>query len=500
MDTEKPKYKSRLLALTFITLCSFFISNNIADAATIRINSAQSSVSVGDTVTFNVLVNSEGVAINSSDAVIRFPADLFEVTSVTRNNSILSLWVENPAFSNSAGTISFDGGLPTPGFNGTQGSVITFTARAKKAGQAEFSFANASVRANDGFGTDVLNSRQGRTVSVVDKAPVLTEETPVPQVQTTNLTLQVTSETHPSQESWYSDNNPVFKWKVPAGADAIQTGIDNNDSGSPRVTFSPAISERTTKNLEEGTWYFKVRARKDGRFGPITTYIARVDKTSPKINSVKFDYDEKTRALNITADVVDEVSGLDYFEIYVNDTLAKSISPTDFVNGKYSLAVDVPGNNTVKVLAVDRAGNVAESLGKFFVTERTSVQSENVSLDGFKEQNIFTRAYLSLIGLSPQIYMSIIIALMSIILLLVVVYSGRHYIKLRHRLKVRAALTRGDNTRVLLLVKRRLERHLEILQNIRHGRILTDEEKAIKEAIEIDLDEVDRAIEDIVKE
>jgi hypothetical protein len=89
MNIKKQKNKLSLLVLCFVALYSLCISNNIAEAATIRINSAQSSVSVGDTLTLSVIVNSEGVAINSADAVIKFPADLFEVTSVTRNNSIL---------------------------------------------------------------------------------------------------------------------------------------------------------------------------------------------------------------------------------------------------------------------------------------------------------------------------------------------------------------------------------------------------------------------------
>ena len=63
-----------------------------------------------------------------------------------------------------------------------------------------------------------------------------------------------------------------------------------------------------------------------------------------------------------------------------------------------------------------------------------------------------------------------------------------------HKLKMRTALVKGDNSKILHLLKKRLQKHLEILQNTRHGRILTKEEKEIKEAIEGDLDEVDKAI------
>ena len=71
---------------------------------------------------------------------------------------------------------------------------------------------------------------------------------------------------------------------------------------------------------------------------------------------------------------------------------------------------------------------------------------------------------------------------------------GHHYSRLKHKLKMRTALVKGDNSKVLSILKKRLERHLEILQHTRHDRILTKEEKEVKEAVEGDLDEVDKAI------
>ena len=59
-----------------------------------------------------------------------------------------------------------------------------------------------------------------------------------------------------------------------------------------------------------------------------------------------------------------------------------------------------------------------------------------------------------------------------------------------------STLIKGHNTKTFLLLKKRLEKHLEILQRIRQDRILSKEEKEIKEAIESDLDEIDRAIEE----
>lgn len=484
--------KNKILFFGIVLSLGLFFSTGFVDAATIKINSNSSTFSVGDTATMSVVVNSENFSINNAEAVIKFPADLVDVISVSKSGSIFSLWVEDPVFSNSAGTITFNGGLPTPGFNGGQGLVVSFVVRAKKVGQGEFVFSNAAVRANDGLGTDVLNNKQGRTISVIAKVTPVVEETPIlPQPQSPVTALQITSPTHQSQELWYKDNSPVFKWKIPTGVDAVQTGIDNNISSLPRVTFSPAISERkidsSIKALEDGIWYFKVRARKDGNWGPVSTYIARIDSVVPIKNNVSFSYDDNKKVLDINADIVDETSGLDYYEIYINDLLVKKVLATDFQNGNYNLTVDVPGTNNVKLVAVDRAGNSVEALGTFQATAKEEIQ---------QTQLINNKLLVSIGSFSaPIVYVVLVMLSISAILSLGAFKLGRHYNKVLNRFKVRTSLAKGDNTKLLLSLKKRLEKHLDILQNTRHSRVLSKEEKEIKEAIESDLDEVDKAIE-----
>lgn len=480
--------KNKKILFGIVLFFGLFLSFSTVDAATIKINSNLTNLSVGDTLTMSVVVNSENFSINNAEAIIKFPTDLVDVISVSKSGSVFSLWVEDPVFSNSAGTISFNGGLPAPGFNGSQGLVVSFLVKAKKAGQGNFNFSTVAVRANDGLGTDVLNNKQGKTITIVEKVAPVTEETPKAQAPLSVTTLQITSPTHPSQELWYKDINPIFRWKIPTGADAVQTGIDNNTFGSPRVTYSPAINEKSVKDLKDGVWYFKVRARKDGKWGSISTYIARIDSTIPVNNNITFSYDDSKKVLSINADVVDETSGLDYYEIYINNLLIKKVLAIDFTNGSYSLTVNTPGYNSVKLIAVDRAGNSIESLGNFQAT---------AALEETQPTNLEDKRLLVTIGIFsvPIVYAVIVILFIFIILILIAFTFGRHYNKVRNKLKVRTTLTKGDNLKILLSLKKRLEKHLEILQQTRHNRVLSKEEKDIKEAIEGDLDEVDKAIE-----
>jgi len=481
------KNKKMYFTTLFVTAL-FLFGYGSASAATLKINSNSAILSSGETATLNVVLNSEGIAVNNAEATITFPSELFDILSISKAGSIFSLWVEEPYFSNSSGVITLNGGVPTPGFNGSNGPVVSIVVRAKKNGQAEFVFSSAAVRANDGLGTDVLSNKQGKIITVADKEKPVVEEVPAPAPSA--VTLQITSPTHPNQDQWYKDIDPIFRWTVPSGVDAIQTTIDNSAGELPHVTYIPTIKEKSVKDLKDGIWYFKVRARKGGNWGPVSTYIARIDNTIPEKKDVAFSYDDNKKILNIKAQITDETSGLDHYEIYINDILIKKVPSTEFIDGSYNLEFKTPGDNTIKLVAIDRAGNSVESLGDFHTTEMVSPElAEPATSD---ERLLITIGSFT----APVIYIAILIIALVILLVLSAFYFGRHYNKLHRKFKVRAALDKGDHNKVLSLLKKRLEKHLEILQRTRHNRILSKEEKDIKVAIEGDLDEVDRALEE----
>jgi hypothetical protein len=348
---------------------------NSASAATMQLSSNSTSLNTGETTTLRVLLNADGTAVNNAEAVIKFQTDLISVVSISKGGSVFSLWVEDPSFSNSDGTITFNGGIPNPGFSGSQGTIISIVVKAKKAGQATFTLSDAAVRANDGLGTDVLNSKQGKTISIANKdegvalsdkntTAVSTQSTS--QISTPIITaLKITSPTYPDQNKWYNDANGIFKLILPSGSDAVKTSLDNKIAGLPNVLNSPAITEKVFKNLDDGIWYFKVRARKGGVWGPVSIYTARVDKTEPQQDNVSFNYDDNAKVLNIESTAQDTTSGIDRYEIYLNGVLAKTVPANEFIDNKYSIPLNIAGDNNVKLLVFDYAGNHSESSGTF---------------------------------------------------------------------------------------------------------------------------------------
>ncbi len=164
-------YHYFVLATIFLFSILFFPSN-FAQAAQLFVNPLEPTVEVGDLVKFRVGVNSGGVSVNNSESQIRFPNDLIQVIGIDTSSSVFDLWVEQPTFLNSSGTISFNGGKTNPGFNGTNGTLFWITARALKPGNAEILLQSSFIRANDGLGTNVLTSVRNTSVAII-VAPVV---------------------------------------------------------------------------------------------------------------------------------------------------------------------------------------------------------------------------------------------------------------------------------------------------------------------------------------
>lgn len=141
-----------------------------AYAAGLSLTASPSAVAVGDTVTLSLTVDSSGTAINAAEGTIAFPPDIFSFVSAQYSNSIFSLWIDSPAF-NGNNAVVFNGGLPSPGYSGSSGTILTITLRAQKQGTADFSITGAAVRANDGLGTDVLTAMHGAHITVSPRVP-----------------------------------------------------------------------------------------------------------------------------------------------------------------------------------------------------------------------------------------------------------------------------------------------------------------------------------------
>ena len=184
---------SKIIILFFV-LGFFPIS---VEAATLSFSQNNSSYTVGQTFSVNLYTNSSDQSMNAVSGVVSFPSDKLQVVSISKAGSILSLWAEEPSFSNSAGTVSFEGIVLNPGFTGANGKILVINFRAKAVGQANLRLSLGAVLANDGTGSNILTgmgtaSIQVSPAKIIESEPVpVNEEDPVEDIVPTEPVIEV---------------------------------------------------------------------------------------------------------------------------------------------------------------------------------------------------------------------------------------------------------------------------------------------------------------------
>lgn len=346
----------KIFFLTCLILFGIFASQNI-QAATSYFSPSSGNITAGNIITVNVLVNTEGVTINNAEATVNFPSGLLEIVSVSKSGSIFSLWVEEPKFSNSAGTLSFNGGVPTPGFTGTAGKILSVVFRAKKAGSASLIFSSAAIRANDGYGTNVLGSISGASFNIVQAQGIPKIETPVIKLVGPNIT----SATHPDQNKWYSNNDPMFQFKFPSDARELNLVLSRKETSTPQIKYAPPVSEKILEDVDEGIWYLHANYRDKSGLSQTLAYKFQIDTGLPENFQVsrKDPNDTINPSPKYELSAGDSMSGIDRYEAKIDGGEWITLSADD--SGNYALPLQTPGKKLLTLRAYDKAGNYIES-------------------------------------------------------------------------------------------------------------------------------------------
>ena len=119
------KIISKILYIFILGL--FFMLPTSVFAATLNFSPPSGSYNVGNTFSVNVNVDSSDQAMNAASGIVSFPWDKLEVVSISKTGSIFSLWPAEPSFSNSAGTVNFEGIVLNPGYTGPSGKILSIT-------------------------------------------------------------------------------------------------------------------------------------------------------------------------------------------------------------------------------------------------------------------------------------------------------------------------------------------------------------------------------------
>lgn len=340
--------KFNFLLFSFIFLFfSFVFFSNVEAASTARLYFLPKSgeFEIGKVFQVRFAVDTGGTAINLVEANISFSENL-EVTSFSKEGTIISLWFNEPKFSNTERTISFVGGIPNPGFSGI-GRLLIINLKTKKAGSAWLKVSSAQVLANDGFGTNILKESDSANFTLFEsKLPKLTSQK-----------IEIFSPTHPNPTKWYKERDIILSWAWQPNIVGYSYLLDRESTTIPDDIIDDLATSVAYSNVAEGIWYFHLKAKTGTGWSDTSHFRIRIDSTPPSVLKVYSEQGEITfnSSPTLRFETKDELSGIDYFAIKINEN--------DFIKVKenfYQLPKQKPGDCRLTVRAYDFADNFLE--------------------------------------------------------------------------------------------------------------------------------------------
>ncbi len=238
----------------------FIFSAHTVSAAELSLVPASGTMSVGDTVRVRMMLSSNDTSANAISATLSFSKDILTLTSISKSDSLISLWPVEPSYLNVDGSINMEGVILS-GYKGSNGMILTFFFKAKAIGSANIKFNTASVLANDGVGSNILTGTRESHFDVT--APK--EKTTVPTVGAPIQTVPVNT-TNPSTPIASTITTPIFidySKNVRSGEFLVVKGRADPDvtiaitsDGFTRGTDEPIHESTTVKTNDQGLFAY----------------------------------------------------------------------------------------------------------------------------------------------------------------------------------------------------------------------------------------------------
>lgn len=467
-------------------LCAF--------ASTLSFSPSVGSYEAGSVFSVGVYVGNNETALNAVSGVINFPQDLLEVTSVSKNQSILSLWVQEPSFSNSAGRVNFEGIIPNPGFSGSSGKVITVTFRVKAQGSAPLSFSSGSILANDGEGTELLSKKSTAVFTLTPEVsvplPVAVVEENETQSQAVGVpnTPNIGSLTHP-YDQWSSQVVGLFNFDIEKNVTALRLLLDTQPSSTPTIVYEPALVSREISDLEEGVSYLHVQFRNSNGWGEINHYKLQIDTQKPTELTVTEVTDSQMEGkASFVFDASDERSGIERYEVALSGHEIESFAYTEQFT--YTTPELEQGTYMLEVKAFDMAGNFVSSTVQFSITGAqlslsTVDETPPTSLDKFLKKGGVAIAVLSVVV--P--FIALLLLLCALLYSIWKAHGGMKKRVAKETLEAKMIMYKA-----FALLRKDLQDDIATLEKAHTKRKLTKEEAKIMKRLKTNIDQAEQVL------
>jgi hypothetical protein len=483
-----------------------FLIASYAHAADVILSPSTGSYSAGQTFTATIQADPKGDSVNAVEAKLSFDTTKLSVVSLSKTGSAFSLWTTEPEFSNTAGTIEFGGGSPSP-FS-VLSTLVVVTFRASGEGDAVVSFTEASALAADGLGTDVLAASPDATYTINTADVPDPVETPVeepaeepaeePSEESSAAIAfgdpprapEVGSQAFLDPELWYSDTDGIFTWELPFDVTAVAVELATSSEHDPVEEFDPPIEDfsLSSKNLIDGIQYLSVQFQNQVGWGGITNRKIQIDTLSPEKFKIEVQSaNSKTGFPLLVFEANDVTSGIEKYEMIIAGGETIEVTPDEAKLG-YLLSELEDGTYTVKVTAFDLAGNITVSTVPVLITAGwiKAVEEE----EGSSFWAFFTGKNLFII----------VLILLVLFEFIYIIFERRHFSKLEEKLRKETREVQDQMEKIFSALRDEIYDQINTIT--KRPRLSKKEKEAVEglnQALEVSETLIEKEINDVKK-
>jgi len=398
MESVKQNKINRRLWLIggFIFLMNLLPFNQ-AGAANLALSPNSGTYTKGQNLAVSIFVSSADQAMNAAGGTLSFPSDKLQVISIDKSGTIINLWAQEPTFSNKTGAVNFEGIVMNPGYTGRSGKIITVNFKTIASGVADLKFNSGSVLANDGQGTNILQALGTARFFIETEVsgPASPEAETPPEAIGTPAAPKISSASHPDPNAWYNKTAANFSWTLPSDITGVRLLISNKPQDIPTVNYQGAINTKEVNDLTDGVWYLHVRLKNNLGWGGVSHFRFQIDTKKPRKleikpfnkcrNAIETDINNANPAIaenncenefqstfSTVVKAADDESGIKQYNIKIDDQDLGSW--TDPGDGIYTTPGLRPGQHTLRIEAVDQAGNTITEFIDFTITASEAPQ------------------------------------------------------------------------------------------------------------------------------
>jgi hypothetical protein len=305
---------------------------------------------VGSTFESQIYINTKGNSLNAINLKVKYDPSKLSLVNPSGGKSVFGIWVEPPYYDNKNGLAGMSG-IVTDGITTSSGLIVTMTFKVIGSGPTTVLITDqTSANLNDGYGSEVLLTR-GRAEYMLNNRP--------PEG------VYIYSETHPSSDTWYNNNSPIFGWDVKQPTQGFSVLFDTLLQSNPEPVITKKEQAMNYTNVSDGIWYLHVRPVANGIWGGTSSFVTRIDtrppaKFKPTISKIK-DSNGSEKYL-VSFFTTDSLSGLDHYEVGLisKDDINKTSPLFTQTESPYVVSIESGVNSRVIIRAYDKAGNVTE--------------------------------------------------------------------------------------------------------------------------------------------